>query len=93
MLSLKNNYIQLRITDKKVPMWHSRSRISYCHSCGTGYNCSTGSIPGPGEFPHAAGVYQKKKKKRITDNLNCYIVFNMHSKLVIIKVRKRCMDF
>ena len=28
----------------------------------------------------------------ITDNLNCYIVFNVYNKSVIIKVRKWYMD-
>ena len=32
----------------EVPEWHSRLRIQHCYSCGTGHNCSTGSIPGLG---------------------------------------------
>ena len=32
----------------EVPLWCSRLRIQSCHSCGTGCNCSVGSIPGQG---------------------------------------------
>lgn len=60
-------------------LWHSVLRIQFCHSCGTGYSCSSDLIPGPGTS-NVKGADEKKKKleilkqllgKQTQENINC----------------------
>ena len=37
-------------------------RIWHCHCCGSGYNCGTGSIPGPGTSTCYGCAKEKKKE-------------------------------
>ena len=46
----------------EVPLWCHGLRIQHCQSCGTGYTCGMGSIPGLGNF-HMLQVWPKKISK------------------------------
>ena len=39
---------QPKIPEPEFPWWLSGLRIQRCHSCGSGYNCGMGLIPGLG---------------------------------------------
>ena len=47
----------------RSPTWHSELRIHHCLSCGLGWNCVSGLIPGP-ELHMLQGSQKKEKKKK-----------------------------
>ena len=55
-------------TSPRVPLWHSRLRISHCRCSGSGrcygsgHCCGSGSIPGPGTST-CCGCSQKERER------------------------------
>ena len=55
-----------------VPLWLGGLKIWCCHSCGSGYSCGIGSIPGPGTSACSRqGQKKQKQTNKKTESLCC----------------------
>ena len=61
-------------------LWHRGLRIQHCLSCGTGGNCSVGSIPGLGTSM-CSGHGQKKKQKKNENLAHNYVSEKLNHKI------------